>query len=112
MHETCLYLIFHSCTTRVVVTENYHDQCDVTIDCNEFENICESGSKICVCTPGYSFQSSTNTCVSSEFFFIIVKPVLSGHLKLDKTKTLMTNGSLMQVESIAECSTWSILQYF
>ena len=24
----------------------------------------------------------------------------------------MTNGSLMQVESIAECSTWSILQYF
>ena len=24
----------------------------------------------------------------------------------------MTNGSLMKVESIAECSTWSILQYF
>ena len=24
----------------------------------------------------------------------------------------MTNGSLMQVESIAECSPWSILQYF
>ena len=24
----------------------------------------------------------------------------------------MTNDSLMKVESIAECSTWSILQYF
>ena len=33
-----------------------------------------------------------------------VKPVLSGHSKLDKTKVLKTNGSLMKVESIAECS--------
>ena len=41
-----------------------------------------------------------------------VKPVLSGHSKIDKTKVLMTNGSLMKVESIAECSPWSILQYF
>ena len=28
------------------------------------------------------------------------------------TKILMTNGSLMKVVSIAECSPWSILQYF
>ena len=41
-----------------------------------------------------------------------VKPVLSGHSKIDETKILITNGSLMQVESIAECSPWSILQYF
>ena len=41
-----------------------------------------------------------------------VKPVLSSHLKIDKTKVLMENGSLMKVESIAECSPWSILQYF
>ena len=41
-----------------------------------------------------------------------VKPVLSGHSKIDKTKVLMANGSLMKVESIAECSPWSILQYF
>ena len=41
-----------------------------------------------------------------------VKPVLSGHSNIDKTKILMTNGSLMKVESIAECSPWSILQYF
>ena len=33
-----------------------------------------------------------------------VKPVLKGHSKIDKTKILMTNGSLMKVESIAECS--------
>ena len=33
-----------------------------------------------------------------------VKPALSGHSKIDKTKVLMTNGSLMKVESIAECS--------
>ena len=30
-----------------------------------------------------------------------VKPVLSDHLKIDKTKILMTNGSLMKVESMA-----------
>ena len=34
----------------------------------------------------------------------IVKPVLSGHSKIDKTKALKANGSLMKVESIAECS--------
>ena len=39
-----------------------------------------------------------------------VKPVLGGHLKIDKTKALMENGSLMKVEIIAECSPWSILQ--
>ena len=41
-----------------------------------------------------------------------VKPVLSGHLKIDKTKLLMANGSLRTVESIAECSHLSILQFF
>ena len=33
-----------------------------------------------------------------------VKPVLGGHSKIDKSKVLKTNGSLMEVESIAECS--------
>ena len=41
-----------------------------------------------------------------------VKPVLSGHSKIDKTQISMTTGSLMTVESIAECYPWSILQYF
>ena len=44
-------------------------------------------------------------------FSYTVNPVLSDHLKIDKTKILMKNGSLMKVESISECS-WSILQYF
>ena len=32
--------------------------------------------------------------------------------KIDKTNILMTNGSLMKVESTAECSPWNILHYF
>ena len=39
---------------------------------------------------------------------VTFKPVLSGHSEIDKTQILMTNGSLMKVESIAEC----FLQYF
>ena len=35
---------------------------------------------------------------------ITVKSVLSGYSKIDKTKVLMTNGCLLKVESIAECS--------
>ena len=31
-----------------------------------------------------------------------VQSVLSGHLKIDKTKVLVENGSLMMVESIVE----------
>ena len=38
-------------------------------------------------------------------YLYTVKPVLSGHSKIDKIR-------LMQVKSIAECSPWSILQYF
>ena len=33
-----------------------------------------------------------------------VKPVLGSHSKIDKTKVFKTNGSLMKVENIAECS--------
>ena len=33
-------------------------------------------------------------------------------LKIDKSKILMTNGSFIKVESIAECSSWSIRHYF
>ena len=39
-----------------------------------------------------------------NFHSYTVKPVLSGHSKIDKTKIITTNGSLMKVESIAECS--------
>ena len=47
-----------------------------------------------------------------ELVYTIVKPVLSDHINIDKTKGLMEYGSLMKVESIAEYSPWSILQYF
>ena len=40
-----------------------------------------------------------------------VKPVLISHSKKDKTKILITFDSLMNVESIAECSTWSSWKY-
>ena len=33
-------------------------------------------------------------------------------IKNRQTMLLITNGSLMKVVSIAECSPWSILQYF
>ena len=36
--------------------------------------------------------------------YITVKPVLSGHSKIDKTKDLKPCGSLMQVKSTAQCS--------
>ena len=45
-------------------------------------------------------------------FEYTVKPVYNGHSKIDKIKILMVNGSLMKVESTAEFSPWSILQYF
>ena len=39
-----------------------------------------------------------------SIFIATVKPVLRGHVKIDKAMILMTYGSLMKVESIAECS--------
>ena len=41
-----------------------------------------------------------------------VKPVQIGHSKIDKTKILMTNGSLLKVKSIAECSSWAFCNTF
>ena len=43
--------------------------------------------------------------------FSTVKPVLSRHSKIDKTKVLKTNGSLMKVESIVECSNLPSVSY-
>ena len=36
------------------------------------------------------------------------KPVLNCHTKIDKTKILMTNGSLMKVQSIGECNIFDL----
>ena len=43
-------------------------------------------------------------------FQVTVKPVQNVPSKIDKTKILITIGSLMKVKSIAEFSPWSILQ--
>ena len=40
-----------------------------------------------------------------------VKPALSCHSKIDKTKVLKTNGSLMKVKSIAKVCNTFILHY-
>ena len=49
----------------------------------------------------------------SHFLGVYSKTCVKRPLKKKaKTKILMTNGSLMKVESIAKCSPWSILQYF
>ena len=65
-------------------------------------------------TSGYYFKKShelAQMCLTNAqkykkdfIFFYTVKPVLSSHSKIDKTKVLKTNGSLMKVKSIAECS--------
>ena len=48
------------------------------------------------------------SCDEAHMSFIhirdAVRPVLSGHSQIGKIKVLKTNGSLMKVESIAECS--------
>ena len=45
-----------------------------------------------------NYQTTLDSCTCT------VKPVLSGHSQIVKTKILMTNGRLMKVESISECS--------
>ena len=53
-----------------------------------------------------------NSNVKFSVIIYTVKPVLSGHSKIDKTKALKTNGSLMKVESIAECSLGAFCNIF
>ena len=62
--------------------------------------------------PAYRAVLSRASLFKLKIVVGTVKPILSSHSKIDKMKILMTNGSLMKVESIAECSPWSILQYF
>ena len=56
------------------------------------------------------FIRSTLTVLTPKSAYTTVKPVLSGHSKIDKTKILMRNGSLMKAESIAEfsCNTFDL----
>ena len=77
------------------------------------------------CSCDYFLIHRINMCLRAQknrlfemVLLITVKTALSGHSKIDKTKVFKTNGSLMKVESVAECSlccrmlSWSVLQYF
>ena len=57
--------------------------------------------------------ASTTSCKKKQSIQTVSysKSCLKRPLKNRQRKILMTNGSLMKVESIAECSLWSILQY-
>ena len=52
------------------------------------------------------------TGIEEEEDTCTVKPVLSGHSKIDKTKVLKTTGSLMKVTKYCRMLSWNILQYF
>ena len=43
------------------------------------------------------------SCILTKRFDIYSKTCVKRSLEIDKTKVLMTNGSLMKIESIAEC---------
>ena len=54
---------------------------------------------------GWTTKSESRLCYLKSPHLYTVKSVLSDHSKIDKIKILMTNGSLIKVQSIA-------LQYF
>ena len=61
----------------------------------------------------YNLRVLTNHSTEKSFVLelkkkLTVNPVLSGNSKRDKTKILMTIGSLMKVESIAECNSFDL----
>ena len=59
-----------------------------------------TSASACRCLIFYLYIVSYNlTCLKRP-----LKYRQNGHSNIDKTKVLMTNGSLMKVESIAECS--------
>ena len=55
-------------------------------------------------------QEVMSATIFLVFYDNTVTLVWNGHSIIDKTKILITIGSFMKVESIAECSFWSILQ--
>ena len=58
---------------------------------------------LCICAASPK-PSLFDNVISIKILLCTVKPVLSGHTKIDKTKVLKTNGSLMKVVNIAEYS--------
>ena len=100
--ELC-YAINYS---NVIQVWEHGPKCDNVL---QLESLCGSDCNK-LSHMGLANINMENNVLSSLLY--TVKPVLNGHSKIDKTKILMTNGCLMKVESIAECSKGSILQYF
>ena len=50
--------------------------------------------------------------METQSYHFTVKPVYKGHSQRDQELVFKTNYPLLHVKSIAECSPWSILQYF
>ena len=82
----------------VPASQAEHDSISISVTVGEGDD--GTGCKLIHDYTGNSFCRTlySKTCVKRP-------------LKKGKTKILMKHGSLMKVESIAECSTWSILQY-
>ena len=59
-----------------------------------------------------TFQCMSFNQIHFTFTLYYSKTCVKRPLKNRQTEVFMTNGSLMKVECIAECSFWSILQYF
>ena len=52
----------------------------------------------------YMYSKHWKFLIVELHHLVILLCTLSGHSKIDKTNVLMPNGSLMEVESIVECS--------
>ena len=66
-----------------------------------------------------NFLNANNLPIFQQILIILVSKFMVHRALSDKTylslgllSPLITNCSLMKVKSIAECSPWSILQYF
>ena len=80
-----------------------------------------AGYKASICLSPFHHRLQSLLTVLNWFLLLLVacmcllllysKLCLKPPLKKDKTKIVMTNGSLMNVERIAECTYWNILQY-
>ena len=66
----------------------------------------------CFIDTDYSKQTITECPFIANHTAEFEKHCVKRPLKIDKTKVLMRTSSLMNLESITECSPWSILQYF
>ena len=84
--------IFLNCSISILF--NFSKRCP---KCYFAERICD--------TRGTASQLCMLICLDT----VTVKPVLSGHSKINKTKSLMTNDSLMKVKSITEGAFRNIL---